>query len=459
MSTDRVARAETSGTTRVVWMISPDEGDSFALLGEYDDLRWLALSQHLVRRGFEVASSLGEGLPSAARPAAVVLNGLNRTAPQAGRLVRRVRSLLPEVPLYVTGRAAVEVASAQPPALAVQAASEDALAVGLLPDGSLSSATPSMDWWQRLTPDRSGGPKAPLGVLDVEATRGCTHACTFCSVGLGPDGYQRGWAPRAPREVAAEVKRWAGDTGASRVQFVDDNFLGSSREAAAWAREVAVELRRLVPALRFSVYARLDPTLLDCLDDLRSAGLVQIHSGVESASPRMLRILRKGVSRQTLDRVYDRVVEHGVEVVPSFIMFDPRAQPADVRDTLDWIRKRDLEAWFTPTTALPYAGTVLTEELAGTTPQGSVFLGRDGRPTEPEFAFSSVSVGRALAVARELDAVEGARLSPPLDTLMRIRMRRDAELLCAPVDGDADLRTLARHRARQMALVAAELEE
>lgn len=454
-----MARAETSESTRVVWMIAPDEGDSVALLGEYDDLRWLALSQHLVRRGFEVASSLGEGLPSTDRPAAVVLNGLNRTAPQAGRLVRRVRSLLPEVPVYVTGRAAVEVASAQPPALAVQAASEDALAVGLLPDGSLSSAIPSTDWWQRLTPDRSGGPAVPLGVLDIEATRGCTHSCTFCSVGLGPDGYQRGWTPRNPRDVSAEVERWAADSGTSRVQFVDDNFLGSARHSAAWARELAVELRRRVPALRFSIYARLDPTLLDCLDDLRSAGLVQVHSGVESASPRMLRILRKGVSRQTLDRVYDRVVESGVEVVPSFIVFDPRAKPADVRETLDWVRTRHLEAWFTPTTALPYAGTVLTEELAGTTSPGSVFLGRDGRPTEPGFAFASAHVGRALAVAREHDAVEGARLSPLLDTLMRIRMRRDAELWCAPVDGDADLRTLAWHRARQMAVVAAELEE
>lgn len=447
---------ETSSAGRV-WLIQPDEGDSYALHGDYDDLRWLALAQHLVARAFHVILLRGESIPLGQEPVAVVLNGLNRTAPQAARVIRKVRSLLPDVPIYVTGRAAVEVARSQPSVLAVKAASEDTLAAGLAPDGSLSSASTDRSWWCGTTPDRHPDARTPLGVLDVEATRGCTHACTFCSVDMGSGGRHREWTPRPPRDVAEEIRRWTDAAGTLQVQFVDDSFLGSPHASVDWACELARELRARVPGLRFSIFARLDPTLLCCLDDLCSAGLVQVHGGVESASPRMLRLMRKGVSRGTLDRVFDAVVGRGVEVVPSFIVFDPRALPADILETLAWIQERQLEAWFTPTTAMLYAGTKLRQELEGSETPGSVFLGPDGCLKGHPVSYTSKSVEQALSVAREFDLREGAQLAPPLDDLMRVRMRRDADLSCTPVAADPRLSLLAAHRSRQMTLIASEL--
>lgn len=302
-----------------VWLIDPREGESWALTGDYDDLRWMTLSGHLAETGFAVVAVEQGPLDALPEPCAVILNGLNRTAAQAIEMIRQTRHRFPFIPIYVTGRAGREIASAVGE---VQHASEDQIAVGLGADGHLRPTRASMLWWRATTPLRPNGPRLPLGVLEVEATRGCTHHCTFCSVFVSTGGGKRTWQPRPPAKVAAEIAHWHTEAGIDRVQFVDDNFLGSPSQAQGWADQLATELR-CVPDLRFSIYARLDGALLGALPSLRAAGLVQVHAGVESASNNVLRRLSKGTTIEEMESVGDALAAAGVELVPSFIVFSP----------------------------------------------------------------------------------------------------------------------------------------
>lgn len=436
-----------------VWLLDPREGDSWALTGEYDDLRWMTLAGYLAGSGFEVVPVEHGPVKSLPEPCAVIVNGLNRTASQAIRMIRQTRQRFPSVPIYITGRAGHEIAAAAVDK--VQHASEDQLAAGLGADGRLRPAGASMLWWRSTTPSRPNGPRLPLGVLEVEATRGCTHHCTFCSVFVSTGASKRTWQPRPPADVAAEIAHWHTEAGIDRVQFIDDNFLGSPARAPGWADQLAIELR-CVPELRFSIFARLDGALLRALPSLRAAGLVQVHAGVESASDSVLRRLSKGETIEEMENVGDALAAAGVELVPSFIVFEARATPAEVLATLDWIERRDLIAWFTPTTALPFAGTVLTKQLAvATDPR---FLNADGSIAEPRVPFSSPIVAEAYRVAVEFDRDVGHYLTPGLDELMRRRMVRDGDLYCGPIKSDGLLVELADYRRAQLSAVRSVLE-
>lgn len=439
----------------VVWLIDPSEGDSWALTGAYDDLRWMAFSEHLAGSGFDVVSLDRGPLDVLPEPCAVVVNGLNRTAPQAMDLIQQARARFPVTPIYVTGRAGYEIAGTAVDC-AVQHASEDQLALGLGPDGRLHGVRPSMDWWRTMTPTRPGGPKLPLGVLEVEATRGCTHHCTFCSVFVSTGRSGRAWQPRPPADVATEIAHWHAECGVDRVQFVDDNFLGSPIDAPDWADRLTTELLWRSPEISFSIYARLDITLLKSLPSLRAAGLVQVHAGIESASNAVLRRLAKGVTIEEMDRVKDALTALGVELVPSFIVFEARSTPAEVLTTLDWIEGNDLLAWFTPSTALLFAGTPLARQLA--TDGGTHFLSPDGSIAPTQIPFTSPVVAEAYRVAVNLDADSNRSGVPDLDAMMRRRMVRDGDLFCRPIGSDPLLAELERYRRTQVAHVRDVLE-
>lgn len=439
----------------VVWLIDPSEGDSWALTGAYDNLRWLALAEHLAGSGFDVVSLDRGPLDVPPEPRAVVVNGLNRTAPQAMDLIHQARARFPLTPIYVTGRAGYEIAGTAVD-YAVQHASEDQLAVGLGPDGRLHGLRPSMHWWRAMTPTRPGGPKLPLGVLEVEATRGCTHHCTFCSVFVSTGRPGRAWQPRPPADIATEIAHWHAENGVDRVQFVDDNFLGSPTDAPRWADELATELLWRSPEISFSIYARLDTTLLKSLTSLRAAGLVQVHAGIESASNAVLRRLAKGVTIEEMDRVKDALTALGVELVPSFIVFEARSTPKEVLTTLDWIEGNNLLAWFTPSTALLFAGTPLTRQLA--TDTGPQFLSPDGAIAPVRVPFTNPIVAEAYRVAVDLDADTDRSRVPDLDAMMRQRMVRDGDLFCRPIGSDPLLADLERYRRAQVARVRQILE-
>lgn len=444
-----------AAVTPAIWLVNPLQGDSWALTGDYDDLRWMALTQHLIKSGI-AAMSVGQGdVAKLPEPRAVVLNGLIRTAPQAIRVIRTIRQRFPTTPIYVTGRAGQEV-SAAVRASDVIHTSEDQLAESLGPDGRLRAMEPSMRWWSNTTPSRPQGPQLPLGVLEMEATRGCTHHCTFCSVFVSNGGTQRIWQPRPPSEVAAEIAHWHAEAGITRVQFIDDNFLGSPTAAPGWADQLASELLWRVPAISHSIYSRLDHTLLKSLPSLRAAGLVQVHAGVESASNDVLRRLAKGLTIEEIDHTWSALSSLGVEVVPSFIVFEPRSSPAEVITTLDWIERNDLAVWFTPSTALPLVGTTLAKQLLGGSP--SSFLNEDGTPSRHAVPFTNPVVAEAHRVGVALDDDALQRQSPDLETLMRHRFGRDGNLLCEPIHSDALLRALADYRTNQIAVVRRVLE-
>jgi B12-binding domain/radical SAM domain protein of rhizo-twelve system len=112
---------------------------------------------------------------------------------------------------------------------------------------------------------------APLGPgAEVEASRGCPYACSFCAKIDFRDRYRR----RRPDLLLAEIDGLIAQ-GATYLYFIDEIFLPQRPllEALA-ARRVS-----------FGVQTRIDLWKPEMLDLLGAAGCVSVEAGVESLSP------------------------------------------------------------------------------------------------------------------------------------------------------------------------------
>ena len=134
---------------------------------------------------------------------------------------------------------------------------------------------------------------APVGPgAEVEASRGCPYACSFCAKIDFRDGYRR----RELAPLLAEIDRLAAQ-GVRYLYFIDEIFLPQ---------------RPLLEALvargvQFGVQTRIDLWKPDMLELLGRAGCVSIEAGVESLTVAGRAELAKNC-RMTTDELTERLV-------------------------------------------------------------------------------------------------------------------------------------------------------
>ena len=105
---------------------------------------------------------------------------------------------------------------------------------------------------------------------EVEASRGCPYACTFCAKIDFRDTYRRRALPALLAEIDALIAQ-----GVEYLYFIDEIFL---------PQRSLLEALRARP-VRFGVQTRIDLWKPDMLDLLGAAGCVSIEAGVESLTP------------------------------------------------------------------------------------------------------------------------------------------------------------------------------
>jgi B12-binding domain/radical SAM domain protein of rhizo-twelve system len=135
---------------------------------------------------------------------------------------------------------------------------------------------------------RSDGPGA-----EVEASRGCPYACSFCAKIDFRDAYRRRALPALLDEIDGLIGQ-----GTRYLYFIDEIFL-------PWRDLLEALVERGVP---FGVQTRIDLWKPDMLDLLGRAGCVSIEAGVESLSVEGRAALDKNC-RMTNDELAERLIE------------------------------------------------------------------------------------------------------------------------------------------------------
>lgn len=217
----------------------------------------------------------------------------------------------------------------------------------------------------------------------VQATRGCVHACRYCSVAA----FHRSTLRARPVEaVAAEVAALPRD-----FMFVDDNLVADRDYARALFTALASLGKRWVG--QCSIELADEPELLALA---RAAGCVGLFVGVETTSPENLAALDKSWNEG--DRVRDRLAtlrRAGIGVIAGMIVGADADGPDVFGRTLRFLREARIDG-LQLNVLTPLPGTPLHADFE-----------RDGRIVDHDLAhydFRHVVIRPARMSPEELQA-------------------------------------------------------
>lgn len=166
-------------------------------------------------------------------------------------------------------------------------------------------------------------------VFSILASRGCSYRCIFCSANRQWK-YQR---RRSTENIVAEIRYLIDRYDLGFIRFEDDD-LTMKRE---WAMQLFTLLKG-VP-VHFDCLTRIDKVDRELLQVMAEAGCEGIYHGVESASTRLRKLLRKGFPDwMTNEYVKNRITEEialGLTPTVSAMIGIPTETEEEVRETFD----------------------------------------------------------------------------------------------------------------------------
>jgi anaerobic magnesium-protoporphyrin IX monomethyl ester cyclase len=284
------------------------------------------------------------------RPDLVVLDARIETVDQIGPLARALR-----------GRSGTIIAAGPPAeAMAAEVLSEDGVAgvlggeyegwIAPVAEQLAGGAQPLAPGWIERGPAGPYTAQAAMAIADIDAlpppahaellaggytvayplqrrdrlrcayvlsTRGCPHACTFCS----PVEMRSRFLPYRVRNVDAVVDELAqiAALGANVVYFNDDNFLREGDRVSALCEGI---LRRRLD-ITWLADARVDDIDPRLLPLMRRAGCSTLCLGVESGSQRVLDAMRKGITVEQTRSAATAIRGAGIWMVAYVILGSP----------------------------------------------------------------------------------------------------------------------------------------
>jgi len=170
------------------------------------------------------------------------------------------------------------------------------------------------------------------GIANIVIKQGCSFDCLYCD---GPHAMGRHWRMKSPEKVADELAAIQ-DLGAGASFFTDAIF----NYPVDYAREVCRAIIRRRLAMRW--LASVHPGFLDrgLIELMRDAGCVAVSLGCDSCSERMLKVLRKGFTKEQLRNTAELLEELGVNYILSLLIGAPGEDRQTVEESVDFLSRR-----------------------------------------------------------------------------------------------------------------------
>ena len=186
-------------------------------------------------------------------------------------------------------------------------------------------------------------------ITTAMTSRGCPMKCIFCDrPHLGKSFRWRG-----ARSVVDEMEDCI-NRGIREVFLYDDTFTINRQRILDIAD--AIKQRRL--DIRWDVRARANDLDAETVGAMKEGGVVRIHVGVESGSPRILKVLKKGITVEQAHNAFELCRKFRITSLAYFMLGNPTETPEDIDMTMQFIRKcRADYAHISITT--PFPGTEL----------------------------------------------------------------------------------------------------
>ncbi len=168
---------------------------------------------------------------------------------------------------------------------------------------------------------------------------GCTHQCLFCAYPC-LEGHRV--TKREPWHVAEEIRMMKEQYQISAFDFVDSVFNAPSEHAQEICREIIA--KRL--NIRFTCFLNPDGCSKQLAVLLKQAGCVHAELGIDTASVRMLKTLRKGFTKEQIFQCIQVCREAGLSYNVCLLFGGPGETMETVDETLAFLDEAGVEELF-----------------------------------------------------------------------------------------------------------------
>ncbi len=167
-------------------------------------------------------------------------------------------------------------------------------------------------------------------IMEMITTRGCPNQCIFCA---GHISYGYVLRRRSYENITAEIEQLIKNYGTNHISIEDDTFTLNRelvKKLCAYFRE---------KKLSWNCNARVNTVDFELLRLMNESGCRKISFGVESGSPRILKLIKKGTTLEQVRVAFAASRKAGIRYVEgTFILGShPSETEEDVRQTIDLI--------------------------------------------------------------------------------------------------------------------------
>ncbi len=185
------------------------------------------------------------------------------------------------------------------------------------------------------------------------SSRGCPYRCAYCHQIHGKKN-----RVRSPGNVVAEIRELKETFGIDEIVFVEDMFnlhRDRTQEIARRIIEEGLDIR-----MHFPIGLRGDIMDEDTIQLLKRAGLYRCMYAIETATPRLQKLIRKNLDLERVLKVIDQTARAGVLTHGAFMLGFPTETETEARRTVETALASSLHtaAFYR---VVPFRGTYLAE--------------------------------------------------------------------------------------------------
>lgn len=253
----------------------------------------------------------------------------------------------------------------------------------------------SLGWpaWDLLQPEKTHVPfnvfyskREPI--VGITTARGCTSHCSYCAIHL-IEG--RRYRARSPEHILDEIELLVRQHGVREVQFVDSNCIQDK------ARMIAI-CQGIIERKLDIVWSCPNGVKVGSLDDelvgwMARSGCHFVFLGIETGSPRLQKLIRKGLNLESLPEKIAIIKRNGINVGGFFMLGFPDESRAEIDQTVNLALALDIDV----------AAISVLVPLPGSEIFGQLHPDVAGRFTDCAFQNASNSLSRVSP--RELHAI------------------------------------------------------
>ncbi len=182
------------------------------------------------------------------------------------------------------------------------------------------------------------GSFAPLGprkYLPIFTSRGCPYHCAYCHRIFG-----KKFRPRSPENVVSEIKHLKTRFGINEFEILDDIF-NLNKERMHNILDQIIE-QKLNIKFAFPNGLRGDRLDEESIVKLKKAGAIQLSFAVESASPRIQKLIKKNNNLEKIAENIEIAYRNKIYTNGFFMMGFPSETEEEVQLTIDFALKSKL---------------------------------------------------------------------------------------------------------------------